>query len=295
VSAADASLRTTARAGSSKRFLARVLAPFRKSRAFAVGTVLVAFIIFVGVAGPWLVRTDPTQMDFIAILQGPSDAHPLGTDEFGRDVLSRTAAGSRISLVVGAWVSGITLVLGLLLGLISGFYARVDAVLMRLMDMLMAFPAILLAIGVMSVLGPRLENVIVALSIVYVPRSVRIVRGQVLATKENEYVDAARALGASDARLLGRHIAMNTLAPLVVQETFIFAYAIIAEATLSFLGVGVPAGIPSWGNIISDGRAFLETAPWMIMAPGVLLAVTVLGVNLLGDGLRDLIDPRMRT
>lgn len=268
--------------------------PFRKSRAFALGFVLVTIIVITGIAGPWFVSIDPNEMDFGAILQGPAPGHPFGTDEFGRDILARALAGSRISLIVGASVTGLTLVVGLLLGLISGFYRRIDAVLMRIMDILMAFPAILLAIAVMSVLGARLENVIVALAIVYTPRSVRIVRGQVIAVKESDYVDAARALGASDVRLMGRHITMNVLAPLVVQETFIFAYAIIAEATLSFLGVGVPAGTPSWGNIISDGRAFLETAPWMILAPGTLLAVTVLGVNLLGDGLRDLIDPRMR-
>lgn len=278
----------------SSAWMRAVLRPFRKSRTFLVGGILVLVIVIIGLFGPALAPMDPDAMDFIAILQGPSAAHPLGTDEFGRDVLSRTLSGSRISLIVGASVTAITLVIGLFLGLITGFYPRLDAILMRVMDMLMAFPAILLAIGVMSVLGPRLENVIIALSIVYAPRSVRIVRGQVLATKELEYVSAARALGASDSRLLARHIAANATAPLVVQETFIFAYAVIAEATLSFLGVGVPAGIPSWGNIISDGRAFLETAPWMIMAPGALLAITVLGVNLVGDGLRDLIDPRMR-
>lgn len=286
---------TTANPAVKSGLYRRLWRPFRKSPTFASGFLLVTFIVAVSVVGPWLTRVDPEYMDFIAILQAPTAAHPFGTDEFGRDVLSRTVAGSRISLVVGASVTAITLVVGLLLGLISGFYARVDAILMRLMDMLMAFPAILLAIGVMSVLGPRIENVIAALSIVYAPRSVRIVRAQVIATKENEYVDAARALGANDARVLSRHIAMNSFAPLVVQETFIFAYAIIAEATLSFLGAGVPAGVPSWGNIISDGRAFLETSPWMIMAPGALLAITVLGVNLLGDGLRDLIDPRMRS
>ncbi|MEX2534611.1 MAG: ABC transporter permease [Trueperaceae bacterium] len=286
---------TTVKPGAGGTLRKRLWRPFRKSPTFASGFVLVVIIVLVSIVGPWLTQIDPEYMDFVSILQPPTAAHPFGTDEFGRDILSRTVAGSRISLIVGASVTGITLVLGLVLGLISGFYARVDAVLMRVMDMLMAFPAILLAIGVMSVLGPRLENVIAALSIVYAPRSVRIVRAQVIATKQNEYVDAARALGASDARVLGRHIAMNSFAPLVVQETFIFAYAIIAEATLSFLGAGVPAGIPSWGNIISDGRAFLETSPWMIMAPGALLAITVLGVNLLGDGLRDLIDPRMRS
>lgn len=283
------------RPSAGRRAQPRWLRPFRKSPAFAVGTALVSLIVLIAVVGPWFTPMAPDEMDFIAILMPPSSAHPFGTDEFGRDILSRAVAGSRISLLVGASVAAITLVLGLLLGLLAGFYKRVDALLMRVMDMLMAFPAILLAIGIMSVLGPRLENVIVALSIVYVPRSVRIVRGQVIVNKENDYVDAARALGASDWRLISRHIAINTVAALVVQETFIFAYAIIAEATLSFLGVGVPAGIPSWGNIISDGRSFLEVAPWMILAPGVLLATTVLGVNLLGDGLRDVIDPRMRS
>lgn len=275
--------------------MTRLVKPFRKSRTFALGAILVVVVVLIGLLGPWFVSVDPNTMDFVAILEGPSSGHPFGTDEFGRDVLSRALAGSRISLIVGASVTGITLVAGLVLGLLAGFYRRVDAILMRVMDILMAFPAILLAIAVMSVLGARLENVIIALAIVYAPRSVRIVRGQVIATKEQDYVDAARALGARDGRLMVRHVAMNSLAPLVVQETFIFAYAIIAEATLSFLGVGVPAGTPSWGNIISDGRAFLETAPWMIFAPGALLAMTVLGVNLLGDGLRDLIDPRMRT
>lgn len=273
---------------------ARWTMPFRRSVAFTVGLILVLVIGIIGLVGPVLAPIAPDYMDFVAILQGPTATHPFGTDEFGRDVMSRTLSGSRISLVVGASVTAITLIVGLLLGLVAGFYPRVDAVVMRAMDILLAFPAILLAIAVMSVLGAQLENVIIALSIVYAPRSVRIVRGQVMATKENDYVDAARALGASDVRLLARHITMNALPPLVVQETFIFAYAIIAEATLSFLGVGVPAGVPSWGNIISDGRAFLATAPWMILAPGALLATTVLGVNLFGDGLRDLIDPRMR-
>lgn len=272
-----------------------VLRPFIKSRAFTVGALLTLVTLIIGVAGPWLAPADPNEMDLISILQGPTSAHPLGTDDFGRDVLSRVLAGSRVSMIVGASVAGITLVLGLVLGLLAGFYRPLDEFVMRIMDLLMAFPAILLAIGIVAVLGQRLENVIIALAIVYTPRSVRIVRGAVIVTKEQDYISAARALGASDVRLMVRHIALNTTAPLVVQQTFVFAYAVIAEATLSFLGVGVPAGVPSWGNIISDGRNFLEVAPWMTFAPGALLALTVLGVNLLGDGLRDLIDPRMKT
>lgn len=272
-----------------------VLRPFIKSRAFTVGALLTLVTLIIGVAGPWLAPADPNEMDFISILQRPTSAHPFGTDDFGRDVLSRVLVGSRVSLIVGASVAGITLVLGLVLGLLAGFYRFLDEFVMRIMDLLMAFPAILLAIGIVAVLGQQLENVIIALAIVYTPRSVRIVRGAVIVTKEQDYISAARALGASDVRLMVRHIALNTTAPLVVQQTFVFAYAVIAEATLSFLGVGVPAGVPSWGNIISDGRNFLEVAPWMTFAPGVLLALTVLGVNLLGDGLRDLIDPRMKT
>ncbi len=271
------------------------LRPFIKSRAFTVGALLTLVTLIVGVAGPWFAPADPNEMDLISILQKPTSAHPFGTDDFGRDVLSRVLAGSRVSLIVGASVAGITLVLGLVLGLLAGFYRLLDEFVMRIMDLLMAFPAILLAIGIVAVLGQQLENVIIALAIVYTPRSVRIVRGAVIVTKEQDYISAARALGASDVRLMVRHIALNTTAPLVVQQTFVFAYAVIAEATLSFLGVGVPAGVPSWGNIISDGRNFLEVAPWMTFAPGVLLALTVLGVNLLGDGLRDLIDPRMKT
>ncbi len=271
------------------------LRPFIKSRAFTVGALLTLVTLIVGVAGPWFAPADPNEMDLISILQKPTSAHPFGTDDFGRDVLSRVLAGSRVSLIVGASVAGITLVLGLVLGLLAGYYRLLDEFVMRIMDLLMAFPAILLAIGIVAVLGQQLENVIIALAIVYTPRSVRIVRGAVIVTKEQDYISAARALGASDVRLMVRHIALNITAPLVVQQTFVFAYAVIAEATLSFLGVGVPAGVPSWGNIISDGRNFLEVAPWMTFAPGVLLALTVLGVNLLGDGLRDLIDPRMKT
>lgn len=270
------------------------LRPF-KSRAFAAGMLITLVTLTVGVIGPWIAPSDPNEMDLISILQGPSSAHPFGTDDFGRDVLSRVLAGSRVSLIVGASVASITLVLGLALGLLAGFYRLFDEIVMRVMDLLMAFPAILLAIGIVAVLGQQLGNIIFALAIVYTPRSVRIVRGAVIATKEQDYISAARALGASDARLMIRHIALNTAAPLVVQQTFVFAYAVIAEATLSFLGVGVPAGVPSWGNIISDGRNFLEVAPWMTFTPGVFLALTVLGINLLGDGLRDLIDPRMKT
>jgi len=272
----------------------RMMRPFRKSRTFSLGSTLVSIIVLVAIFGPVVVRVSPNHMDYGSILKGPSSAHPFGTDDFGRDVLSRALAGSRISLTVGASVTALTFVAGLMVGLLAGFYERVDAVTMRVMDILLAFPAILLAIALMSVLVARLENVIIALTVVYAPRSVRIVRGQVIATKQSDYIDAARALGARDGRIMMRHIAVNTLAPLVVQETFLFAYAIIAEATLSFLGVGVPAGTPSWGNIISDGRSFLETSPWIILAPGTLLAITVLGVNMLGDGLRDLVDPRMR-
>lgn len=279
--------------GPAARWHKAVTRTLGRSKAFSAGLAIVLAIFVLAGVGPAIVPMDPAEMDFVAILQAPGPAHPFGTDDFGRDILSRVLYGSRISLLVGASVAAITLVLGLVLGLLAGFYTRLDNLLMRVMDMLMAFPAILLAIGIMAVLGAHLGNVIAALAIVYTPRSVRIVRGAVIAAKQQDYVDAARALGASDIRLMTRHIAANTIAPLVVQETFIFAYAVIAEATLSFLGVGVPAGTPSWGNIISDGRNFLEVAPWMTLFPGGILAVTVLGVNLLGDGLRDVLDPRM--
>jgi peptide/nickel transport system permease protein len=265
-----------------------------RSGSFRFGLVVLLVTVAVAAFAPALAPHDPMRMDYGSILAAPSERHVFGTDDFGRDVLSRVIVGSRVSLQVGLTVTLLTLVGGLIVGVAAGYYPKVDNVLMRVMDMLMAFPDVLLAIAVMAILGPRIENVIIALSVIYVPRSARVVRSAVLNLRELEFVEAARALGTRDLALLMRHVVPNAMPHLIVQQTFVFAYSILAEATLSFLGIGAPAGVPSWGNILSDGRSLLQVAPWLILFPGAVLSVVVMGINLLGDGLRDVLDPRMR-
>lgn len=264
-----------------------------RSRSFVVGLVLTVAVALVAILAPYLAAVSPTEMDTSQILMKPSATHMFGTDAFGRDTYSRVVHGARISMTVGLLVAALTLVSGVLFGTLAGFYPRLDGPIMRAMDMLMAIPAILLALGVMTILGPQLSNVIFALAIVYTPRTARVVRSSVLAAKELEFIEAARAVGARDGRIILRHVLPATLGPLIVQETFIFAYAVLAEATLSFLGVGVPPEIPSWGTILAESRTLLRTAPWQSLYPGIAISLTVLGINMLGDGLRDVFDPRM--
>jgi peptide/nickel transport system permease protein len=227
-------------------------------------------------------------------LQPPSRQHVLGTDEFGRDVYSLVVYGSRVSLLVGATTMALTSLGGILIGLLAGSSRRLDFVLMRIMDGLMAFPAILLAIGLMAVRGPGVGNVIFALAVVYLPRTALLIRSTVLTLRELDYVQAARALGRADLAIAFRHILPNCLAPVLVQASFIFAYAILAEAILGFLGVGVPPYVPSWGNVIASGKNVIREAFWVSLFPGVALTLAGLSLNLLGDGLRDLLDPRLR-
>ena len=274
-----------------RRSVARRLA---RSGSFRFGITVLVAVGIVAIFAPALTPHDPMRMNYGAILNPPSERHWFGTDEFGRDVLSRVIVGSRVSLQVGLTVTLVTLLGGLVVGVSAGFYRRVDNVLMRVMDMLMAFPDVLLAIAVMAILGPRIENVVIALSVIYVPRSARVVRSAVLNLRDLEYVEAGRALGARDLALVVRHVVPNAMPHLIVQQTFVFAYSILAEATLSFLGIGAPAGVPSWGNILSDGRSLLQVAPWLILFPGAVLTLVVMGINLMGDGLRDVLDPRMR-
>jgi peptide/nickel transport system permease protein len=236
----------------------------------------------------------PTRLNPAQRLKPPSAANLLGTDEFGRDVYSLVVHGSRVSLLVGGVTMLFTSLGGTLIGLVAGYYRRLDLVVMRFMDGLMAFPAILLAIAFMAVRGPGVWNVILALSLVYMPRTALLVRSTVLSLRELDYVAAARALGRPDFGVALRHILPNCLAPLLVQGTFIFAYAVLAESILGFLGVGVPPYVPSWGNVIASGKNVIREAFWVSLFPGITLTVAGLSLNLLGDGLRDTLDPRLR-
>jgi peptide/nickel transport system permease protein len=257
-----------------------------------IGGVLTALFLLIALAGPLLAPYDPMKLQPAERLRPPSASHWLGTDDFGRDVLTRMLYGTRVSMSVSLSVVVLCASLGIVLGLLAGYYRRVDAVLMRVLDGLMAFPAILLAIAIAAVLRPSITTAVVALTIVYVPRFTRVMRAPVLVAKETLYVDAARAAGASDARILLRHLLPNSIAPLTVQATFTFAFAILAEAALSFLGVGVPPPAPSWGGMLNDGRQYMAQAWWMTVGPGAMLMTATLALNLFGDGLRDVLDPR---
>jgi len=266
----------------------------RRRRIVAVGLVLLLIVLGAALLAPQLAPYDPIALDVPARLAAPGHAHPFGTDEFGRDILSRTLYGARLSLAVGALVTALATTAGVAVGLIAGTNRRADRLLMRVMDGLMAFPDILLAIALMASLGPSARNVVIALGFVYTPRIARVVRASVLIVASQEYVDAARAVGASVARILLRHILINTASPVIVQATFITAYAMLGEAALSFLGVGIPPQIPTWGGIISEGQVYLRQAWWISIFPGAAIVLSVLSLNLLGDGLRDFLDPRLR-
>ncbi len=272
------------------RWLRRLLA----NHSVVVGAlILLAFVLAALLAGT-LSTHNPTRLEPAARLQPPSARHFLGTDEFGRDVWSLVLHGSRISLVVGVTTMLLTSVGGIVVGLVAGFSRRLDTVVMRVMDGLMAFPAILLAIALMAVRGSGVWNVIFALSVVYMPRTAMLIRSTVLSIRELDYVQAARALGREDAGIAVRHILPNCVGPLLVQGSFVFAYAILAEAILGFLGVGVPPYVPSWGNVIASGKNVIREAFWVSLFPGVALTLAGLSLNLLGDGLRDFLDPRLR-
>jgi peptide/nickel transport system permease protein len=257
-----------------------------------VGLLCLVVILVAGVLAPLWWTGDPLEMKPISRLKPPSAARWFGSDHFGRDVYTRTLYGTRISLVVGASVSLASLVVGTTLGLVIGFYRRLDLVLMRVMDGIMAIPAILLALALMALMRASVKNVIIALVIPEIPRVVRVVRASVLSLREAVMVEGARALGAGTPRLLLRYILPALVAPLIVQGTYICASAMLFEAYLSFLGAGTPPHIPSWGNIMAEGRAYVQLAFWIILFPGLFLALAVLAVNLVGDGLRDLLHIR---
>lgn len=268
-----------------------VVRRFLSNRMAVTGCALLAIIFLMAILAPLLATQPPLAMKVTDRLKAPSAAHWFGTDEFGRDVYSRVVHGSRISIAVGLSVVVISSVFGLILGLYSAYYRHLDNLIMRVVDGLMAFPAVLLAIAIMAALGPKIENVIISISVVYIPTVARTVRSAALVVREQTYIEAIRALGGKPWRIIWRHIAPNFMSPLIVQATFIFAYAVIIEASLSFLGAGTPPPQPSWGNILSDGRTLIRQAWWIMVFPGIAIVMTVLGLNLIGDGLRDLLDP----
>jgi peptide/nickel transport system permease protein len=253
------------------------------------GLVCLALILVTSLGAPYLRTVDPTGLRPSTRLREPAPEFWFGTDQYGRDLYSRTLYGGRISLLVGVTVGLASLALGILIGLITGYYRRVDTVVMRVMDGLMAIPAILLALALMALLKASVRNVIIALVVPEIPRVVRVVRASVLSLREHTMVEAARALGAETPRILRLYILPALFAPLIVQGTYILASAMLFEAYLSFLGAGTPPHIPSWGNIMAEGRAYVQRAFWIILFPGAFLAATVLSVNLVGDGLRDLL------
>jgi peptide/nickel transport system permease protein len=265
-----------------------------RNRRLVIGSALLLAVLGVALLAQVLATHDPLLVRPEIRLARPGPDHRFGTDNFGRDLYSRTVYGARTSLLVGGMVALLSAVIGTAIGLVGGYYPRVDLVLMRIMDGMMAFPGIVLAVGIMAAMGPRVSNVIVALAIVQMPRVVRLVRSVVISLRNMQYVEAARCMGVSDWRMLLRHILPNCVSPLIVQCTFIFSEAVLGEASLSFLGVGAPPEIPSWGVILGEARLYIRNAPWMMFLPGAALTVTVLALNLVGDGIRDWLDPRLR-
>ena len=265
----------------------------RKHPTLILGVVLLIVMTVIALGAPWIATHDPQDIAPLARLQPPSAEHFFGTDALGRDVFSRAVWGGRVSLVVGVSVAVLASAIGIVLGLLAGFVRPIEGFVMRVMDGLMAIPGILLAIALMAVTQGNLATVIVAITVPEVPRVVRLVRSLALTLREQLFVEAAHAIGTRLPLVLWRHVLPNMLTPLIVQATFIAASAVLVEAALSFLGVGIPGQTPSWGNMMAEGRNFVAVAFHIILYPGILLAVTVLAINLLGDGLRDALDPRL--
>ena len=262
---------------------------------FTIGALLLAFLLFLALFAPWLTSFDPIKNNLPGRLKPPGGAHFLGTDEYGRDLYTRVVYGSRISLMVGVVAVSIGATIGTTLGMIAGFFGGwVDRLLSRLFDVLLAFPELLMALTVMAILGPNLTNAMLAVGISVSPRFARLIRGTVLTVKARDFVEAARATGTKSARMLIRHILPNCLSPLIVLATLRIGAAILTESNLSFIGLGVQPPTPSWGGTISAGREFIQEAPWLGFIPGFAILLAVMGFNLMGEGLRDFLDPRLR-
>jgi peptide/nickel transport system permease protein len=267
---------------------------FVRDPSAVAGVTLLVLLTLSAAFAPLVAGPDPAAVDPSVRLQAPSADHWFGTDNLGRDVFARVIYGGRASLGVGVAVVLAAVGGGALLGLVTGYYRWADAVVMRFVDGLMAFPGLVLAIALIGVLGPGVWTVVIALSMVYAPRVARVVRGSALVIKDLPMVEAARQIGGSSPYILGRHVAPHCLSPIIVQASFIFSYAVLGEAALSFLGVGVPPSIPTWGNILTEARTYLQDAWWMAVFPGLFIVAAVLALNLVGDALRDFFDPKLR-
>lgn len=271
-------------------FIRRLL----KRKTVAAGLIVLLIFVLLAVFAPMIAPYSPSKLSIVNRLKPPSELYWFGTDEFGRDVFSRTIFAGRLSLLVGAAVVALSALIGITLGLLAGFFQKLDTPIARLIDAMMAFPDILLAIALVAALGPSLTTVIIALAVVYSPRLARIVRASTLVIRELPYVEAAKALGISTFHIMTRHVLRNLISPILVQCTFLFASAMLAEAGLSFLGLGVSPEIPTWGTMISAGRQYIGQADWMTYFPGFAIILSVLSLQMVGDGLRDMLDPRLR-
>jgi peptide/nickel transport system permease protein len=295
VSLAVETVRGIRRAGTAPRGAAYLARRLARNRLALAGASVFGLVVIVAILAPWVAPSSPIRTDFTAYLQPPGPRHLLGTDELGRDVLSRIIFGARASLEAGIISVGLAIAAGVPLGLVAGFYrGRLDDVLMRLTDAMLSFPQLILALAVAAVLGPGLAKAMIAIAVVLMPVFMRLMRAQVLTEREREYVDAARVMGAADRRIIWRHLLPNSLAPIVVQGSLNVAGAIITEATLSFLGLGTQPPVPSWGSMLNAAQQYLTQAPWLSFWPGAAIAVTVFSVNVAGDGIREIWDPRTR-
>jgi peptide/nickel transport system permease protein len=271
----------------------RIVRRLRRHPTLYFGVLVLALLALCAVMAPWLATHSPLDINPLTRMKPPTAEHYFGTDALGRDVYSRTLWGARVSLLVGAMVAIVATCIGVVIGMVAGYFRRLDAVIMRIMDGLMAIPGVLLAIALMAMLRGGIITVVIAIVVPEVPRVVRLVRALVLTIREQPYIEAAVSVGTRVPAILWRHVLPNLLAPLMVQATFIAASAILTEAVLSFLGVGIPPQTPSWGNIMAEGRNFVAVAFHIILYPGLFLGLAVLAVNLVGDGLRDMLDPRL--
>ncbi len=269
-----------------------ILRKCKENYSMVIGIIVLLFVLVITLVVPVINPVDPNEIIYDQILQPPSSEHILGTDSFGRDLFARIAVGGRVSLLIGLEVMLGTTVFGVIISLLAGYYEKFDIIVMRLMDVMMCFPSLLLAIALSAVFSNSIEGVSIALTVAYTPRTVRIMRSSILTLREEVYVEAAKAIGVKPVWIMIKHILPGTFPVLIVQETFLFAYAILAEAGISFVGVGVRPPDASWGNILSDATTLLREAPWTVIIPGVAIMLTVLALNLIGDGLREVLDPK---